>query len=77
MTPPWLPMTPNFYHRICFSYKNVNVCKKPELQIFIFDRATPILSSKIQIFEFFPKIGSSDKNCENSTFFQDFLNIFF
>ena len=50
MTPPWLPMTPNFYHRICFSYKNENVCKKPELQIFIFDRATPILSSKIQIF---------------------------
>ena len=66
-----------FYHRICFSYKNVDVCKKPELYIFIFDRATTILSSKIQSFQFFPKIGLSDKKCENSIFFQDFLNIFF
>ena len=31
MTPPWLPMTPIFHHRICFSNKNVGVCKKPEL----------------------------------------------
>ena len=77
MTPPWLPMTPIFYHRICFSYKNVDVCKKPELYIFIFDRAMTILSSKIQSFQFFPKIGLSDKKCENSIFFQDFLNIFF
>ena len=70
-------MTPIFYHRICLSYKNVDVCKKPELYIFIFDRATTILSLKIQIFQFFPKIELLEKNCENSTFFQDFLNILF
>ena len=30
VTPPWMPMTPIFYYRICSSYKNVNVCKKKQ-----------------------------------------------
>ena len=51
MTLLWVPMTPIFYYRILFSFKNIDVFQKPELIIFIFGHATAILSSEIKIFQ--------------------------
>ena len=70
MTPPWLPMTPIFYHRICFSYKNVNVCKKTRALNLYFWPCYDNFKFENSNFQFFPKIGLSDKNCENLTIFQ-------
>ena len=55
MTTPALPMTPLFYCRILFHTKNVDVCKKRELNPLRFDRDKRVLSEKkyFQNFSFF------------------------
>ena len=53
MTTPALPMTPLFYCRILFHAKNVDVCKKLELNPLRFDRDIRVLSKK----KYFQKIS--------------------
>ena len=53
MTTPALPMTPLFYCRILFHTKNVDVCKKRELNPLRFDRDIRVLSQKKNIFKYF------------------------
>ena len=52
--PPWLPITPIFYCRILFSYKNGGGCKKLDLNMLKIDWAIAILSLKIIVSNFFP-----------------------
>ena len=46
MTTPALPLTPLFYCRIPFYSKNVDVCKKLEVNPLRFDRVIRVLSKK-------------------------------
>ena len=46
MTTPALPMTPLFYCRILLHSKNVDVCKKLELNPLRFDQDIRVLSQK-------------------------------
>ena len=71
MTTPALPMTPLFYCRILLHYKNVDVCKKLEVNPLRFDRDIRVLSKKkyFQNFSFFP---AANKKRRKSAVFQDF-----
>ena len=53
----------------------MDVCKKPELYILIFDCATTILSSKIQILQFFRKLDYRTKIVKTRAFsgFSDYF----
>ena len=73
MTTPALPMTPLFYYRILFHTKNVDVCKKLELNPLRFDRDIRVLSSmkyNLKIFNFF---ALWTKNAVNQRIFKNFL----
>ena len=69
-------MTPIFYYRINFSFKNIDVLKKPELINFIFGHATAISSSEIKVFQFFKKLDDRTKIAKSQPFLKIFL-IFF
>ena len=61
-------MTPNFYYRIVFYYKNRDVCKKPDL---ISQELTELWPFNIpgKNSQNFEKIALADKNIENSAHF--------
>ena len=69
-------MTPLFYYRINFSFKNIDVRKKPELINFIFGHATAISSSEIKVFHFFKKLDDRTKIAKSQPFLK-ILSIFF
>ena len=74
MTTTALPMTPLFYGRILLHSKNVDDCKKLELNPLRFDRGIRILSQKkIQKFSF---VRPANEKRRKSAGFQDFLKFF-
>ena len=76
MTAPALPMTTPFYCRILFHLKNVDVCKKLELNLLRFDRDKMVLSKKkyFQKSSFFRPVNEKRRK---SAGFKDFSEIFF
>ena len=77
MTTPALPMTPLFYCRILLHTKNVDVCKKLELNPLRFDRDIRVLSQKKNIFKNFHLFALQTKNAVNQRVFKIFPKFFF
>merc|ERR1711954_155109 len=77
MTTPALPMTPLFYCRILLHYKNLDVCKKLEVNPLRFDRDIRVLSKKKNIFKIFHFFTLQTKNAVNQRFFKIFPKFFF
>ena len=77
MTTPALPMTPLFYCRILFYSKNVDVCKKLELNPLRFDRDIRVLSQKKIFSKNFHLFALQTKNAVNQRVFKIFPKFFF
>jgi len=75
MTTPALPMTPLFYCRILLHSKNVDVCKKLELNLLRIDRDMRVLSKNI--FKNFHLFALQTKNAVNQRVFKIFPKFFF
>ena len=69
MTTPALPMTPLFYCRILLHTKNVDVCKKLELNPLRFDQDIRVLSWKKNISNIFLFFSLQTKNTVNQWIF--------
>ena len=77
MTTPALPMTPLFYCRILLHYKNVDVCKKLEVNPLRFDWDIRDLSQKKIFLKFFILFDLQTKNAVNHRVFKIFPKFFF
>ena len=70
MTTQALPMILLFYCRILFHTKNVDVCKKLEVNPLRFDRDIRVLSKKKNIFKIFHFFTLQTKNAVNQRVFK-------
>ena len=71
------PMTTLFLLQNPFTRKNVDVCKKLELDPLRFDRDIRVLSKKKNIFRVFYFFDLQTKNAVNQRVFKIFQNFFF
>ena len=70
MTTPALPMTQHFYCRVLLHSKNMDVCKKLELNPLRFDRDIRVLNQKKNIFKKFYLFALQTKNAVNQRVFK-------